>query len=570
MVTKRQIKLSTQIDLLVRGGTVFDGTGRPGYRADIAVVAGRIWEVGTLSGAHARAEVDAAGRYVVPGFIDTHMHGDALIGDPALQLAVLRQGVTTVVLGQDGLSFAPTTSAALLWVSRYFCAVNGTQARQPERFLGYEAGPEFAEPAGRRHISALSLEVVHTRPTRSCDPAQTPPPGLTVAELLSGYHRTTAVNTVYLVPHGTVRYSVMGGSPKPPDTEQLAAMVRLVEEGIEQGAAGLSSGLGYLPGRFATADELAAVCRPAARRGLPYVTHMRGYGETAALGMTEAGAIGRQAGVPVHISHYHGPGARLINLVDAALAVGVDLTYDTYPYLRGCSILAGMLPDWLANADLDHTLDLLRERAVRQRLASETCPSLWGRLTLAHVPGRQYGWAVGMRLVEAARLAGVGPADFYAEVLVDTALCAGVVFDFPDTEDSLRELLRHSAHMGGSDGIYVGGRPHPRGYGTFARLLRRYVRELSDWTWEQAVEHLAARPARRFRLRDRGTIARGQAADLAVIDPATVCDHATYAHPRLLATGIDDVIVAGVPVLANGRLTGQLPGTTLRPYQKTL
>ncbi|GAB0108333.1 amidohydrolase family protein [Nocardia sp. JMUB6875] len=557
---------------------MFDGTGRPGYRADIAIVAGRIQEVGTLSRARARTEVDAAGRYVVPGFIDTHVHGDALVGDPAVQLAVLRQGVTTVVLGQDGLSFAPATSAALSWVSRYFCAVNGawTTPRAPKigQAQEFSAGPEFrGSPSARRpRPPALSFEVMRTGPARSCDSVRTKPPGrgLSVAELLSGYHATTAVNTVYLVPHGTVRYSVMGGSPKPPDAQQLAAMVRLVEEGIEQGAAGVSSGLGYLPGRFAPVHELAAVCRPAARHGMPYVTHMRGYGEVAGVGMTEACAIGRKAGVPVHISHYHGPGPQLVELIEAALAAEVDITYDTYPYLRGCSILAGMLPGWLSSADLDATLAMLGERAVRQRLAAEICPSLWGRLTLAHVPGAEYRWAAGMRLVKAAQQVGVAPAEFCADLLIDTALCAGVIFDFPDTEDSLRELLRHDAHMGGSDGIYVGARPHPRGYGTFARLLRRHVRELHDWTWEQAVEHLSTRPARRFRLTDRGTIARGQAADLAVIDPTTVRDHATYARPRVLATGIDDVIVAGIPVLANGQLTGQLPGTSLRPHQERL
>ncbi|WP_433663256.1 N-acyl-D-amino-acid deacylase family protein [Nocardia sp. CA-128927] len=524
-------------DLLVRGGTVIDGTGRPGYRADIGIATGRVAAAGSLNGARAGIEIDATGRYVVPGFIDTHVHGDASVWDPAVQLAALRQGVTTFVLGQDGLSFAPTSPAALTWVSRYFSAVNGpwsTPATQCSQSTGTQA-----------------------RNGRSG-------PQLSVAELLSLYHHTTALNTVYLLPHGTIRLCVMGNSPNAPDAQQLAAMVRLAEEGLDDGAAGVSSGLSYLPARYAAVDELAAVCRPAARRGLPYVTHMRTYGAASASGMAEACAIARQAEIAVHISHYHGPSTLLTELVDNALSAGIDLTYDTYPYLRGCSILARMLPDWLATADLDRTLDILTERKTRLRLAEEIESGTWQQVTLAHVPSARYGWTIGMRLCDAARHLGRAPADFCADLLIDTALGAGVVFDHPDSEDSISELLRHRVHMGGSDGIYVAGHPHPRGYGTFARLLRRHVRELGDWSWEQAVVHLSARPAQRFHLPDRGTIACGQVADLAIIDPATVGDRATYTDPNVLASGIDDVIVAGTPVLTAGKLTGRLPGIPLQ------
>ncbi|MET9489699.1 amidohydrolase family protein [Nocardia sp. NPDC006630] len=519
-------------DVLIRGGLILDGTGRPGYRADIGIVGDRMREIGACDGAHARHEIDASGRYVAPGFIDAHLHADAVIHEQGPQLALLRQGVTTVVLGQDGLSFAPATSAALAWVSRYFAAVNGYRATEP------------GEPE-----------------SSSIDSGQV----LTVAELLDGYRGTTAVNTVYLVPHGTVRYSVMRGSPKPPDADQLAAMVRLVEEGIDQGAAGISSGLGYLPGRFATVHELAALCAPAARLGLPYVTHMRGYGQQAELGMVEASAIGREARVAVHVSHYHGPSGQLVGLVDAARRSGIDITYDTYPYGRGCSILARMLPDWFGGAELDRVLDRLTDRTARRRFAAESDPAQWRTLTLSHVPAGSYRWAIGMRISDAADAAGVDPADLCADVLVDTALDAGVVIDFSEDEESIRELLRHNAHMGGSDGIYIGEQPHPRGYGTFARLIRRHVIELGDWTWEEAVVHLSARPAARFRLHDRGTIAIGQAADVIVIDPAAISDHATYIRPFRLATGIDDVVVAGIPVLHRGHLTGRLPGVPLYP-----
>ncbi|MEU8899730.1 amidohydrolase family protein [Nocardia sp. NPDC048505] len=524
MTNGQTVGNTVTFDVLIRGGTVFDGTGGPGYRADIGIAGGRIRVLGDLAGVRAATEVDATSRYVLPGFIDAHVHGESAVLDPAVQLASLRQGVTTFVLGQDGLSFAPATPAALRWVARYFAAVNGP-----------------------------------VPPALTCSDA-----GVTVAELLSCYHHTTAVNTAYLVPHGTVRYSVMGGSPLAPDAGQLAAMVALVEQGLEQGAVGVSSGLGYLPGRFADAEELGALCAPAARRGLPYVTHMRTYGDAADKGMSEACAIGRISGAAVHISHYHGPGEMLAGLVDTARAAGQDVTFDTYPYLRGCSILAKMLPEWLATADLDGTLDALSDRSVRELLDTRFDESRWHGCILAHVPGR-YHWAEGLPLDIAARWAGRRPAAFCADLLIDAELDVGIVFDYPERalEDSVRCLLRHEAHMGGSDGIYLGGRPHPRGYGAFARMLARHCRELGDWTWAQAAVHLAARPARRFRLTDRGVLARGKAADLVVLDPRTVRDRAGYAAPREPAAGIDDVVVGGVPVLTGGRRTGRLPGTVL-------
>jgi N-acyl-D-amino-acid deacylase len=517
-------------DLLVRGGWVLDGTGAPAHRADVAVAAGRIAAVGRIApdGAAdqiAAAEIDAVGRYVCPGFVDAHVHGDAGVLDPMVQLAALRQGVTTFVLGQDGLSYAPSTPAALAYVTRYFAAVNGTHP-------------------------GLSTEL------------------LRVAGLLDTYDRTTALNTAYLVPHGTIRYAVLGGIARDPRPDEQDAMLRLVSDGLDDGAVGLSSGLDYLPGRYAGVAELAALCAPVAARGLPYVTHMRGYEDAAATGMAETTAIARAAGVATHVSHYHGPGEALAALVDQARIAGLDLTFDSYPYRRGCSILAMLgLPHELQDGDLDTVVETLADPAARRSLAERTDPALWSRITLSYVPEPEWSWAEGMRLVDAAERASRAPADFCADLLVATRLEAGAVIEFPRTggEDSVSRLLRHPAHMGGSDGIYVGGHPHPRGWGAFARFLGRHVRERGDWTWEEAVVHLSAHPARRFGLHHRGLVRAGMAADLVVFDPATVIDRADYDTPRELAAGVDDVVVNGVPVLAAGALTGALPGTPLRP-----
>ncbi|NUU24043.1 MAG: D-aminoacylase, partial [Streptomycetaceae bacterium] len=303
---------------------------------------------------------------------------------------------------------------------------------------------------------------------------------------------------------------------------------------------------------------------------LPHVSHMRGYEAAAAPAMTELLAVARASGVATHVSHYHGPGDELIALVDDARAQGLDVTFDAYPYLRGCSILAMVaLPRELDDPDLDRTLDALTDPRVRARLAAETDPGLWPRITLAHVPAEDFAWAEGMRLTDAARTAGAGPAAFCAELLIASRLQASAVFDQPPTNSdaSVRALLRHPAHIGGSDGIYIGGSPHPRGWGAFARMLARHVVELGDWTWEQAVVHLSAHPARRFGLADRGLVRTGMAADLVVVDPAAVADRADYGDARRVADGVDDVLVAGVPVLAGGALTGHTPGRPLRPGQ---
>lgn len=503
---------------MISGGRVLDGTGAPPYRADLGIAGDRIAAVGRLDGARAGTVIDAAGRFVAPGFVDCHAHGDAAVFDAGVQRAALRQGVTTFVLGQDGLSFAPGSAATVAYASRYFAAVNGALVDGP----------------------------------------------LTVADLLAGYDRAVALNTAYLLPHGTIRYDVMGPSPERAGPGEVAGMLRHVERGLSEGAVGLSSGLEYLPGRYADAEELAALCAPLG--GLPYVTHMRAYGERAGVGMAEVVEIAERSGAAVHVSHLHGPAGVLLPLVEDALGKGVDLTFDTYPYLRGNTILAMVaLPPSVPGADTGAALEMIASDALDDWWPAQG--ALWPRLTISHAPGLE--WAEGLTVVAAAERAGAEPAAFCRRLLTETRMEAGVVIARPDEgpqgEESVRRMLRHPSQTGGSDGIYVGGHPHPRGFGAFARFLGRHVRELGDWTWEQAAVHLAAHPARRFGLADRGLLRRGFAADVVVFDPATVGDLATYPAPRTLAEGVDDVLVSGVPVLAGGELTGATPGRAVRP-----
>jgi N-acyl-D-amino-acid deacylase len=332
----------------------------------------------------------------------------------------------------------------------------------------------------------------------------------------------------------------------------------LVEEGLSDGAVGISSGLEYRPGGYADAAEIAALCAPVAVARLPYVTHMRGYGLSAPSGVAEARAIATAAGVPLHISHFHGPGPLVESLVDGLLTDGVDVTFDSYPYLRGCTILAmAALPAWVS--------DLAAER---DRVLAALDPGLWPRVTFAHVPSPEWAWVEGLSLTEAADRTGRGAGEMLLDVLIATGQQASAVIEQPPTttDDGMRHLARHRVHMGCSDGILIGGHPHPRAFGAFARYLGRHARELGDWSWGDAVEHLSGRPARRFGLTDRGAIRVGAAADLTIVDTDTVADRASYERPRELAVGVADVVVNGVVVLRDGELTGALAGQWLSPY----
>lgn len=515
-------------DVLLAGGWVVDGTGAPPWRADVGIRGGRIAAAGRLGQADGGVVLDVSGRYIFPGFIDTHVHADLLYAQRDVQEAALRQGVTTFLVGQDGLSCAPAPASTAAYVRDYFGPVNGLPA---------------------------DADI---------------PDELTVAGALSRADGASAVNVAWLVPAGTVRHQVMGTGQRTPEPAELAAMRDVVAAAMADGALGLSTGLEYLPGRYAGAAEIAALCEPVAEAGGIYVTHMRGYGADAWQGMAEVCEIAERAQVAAHVSHYAGPSPMLTRLVDGARDRGLDVTFDSYPYLRAATILAMVaLPPEVQQGGLAATLARLRDPGVRDALGRDWFPSVATRLagtTLAFVADRELAWAEGMPLADAAARAGLGLGEFVCEVLVRSQLAVGCVRAGRPTvgDEDIRALLRHEAHMGGSDGIFVGSVPHPRGWGTFARYLGRHVRELGDWTWGQASSHLAGHPARRFGLRGRGLVREGHVADLAVLDPLTVTDRASYADPRRPATGVDHVLVGGTLVLRDGELTGATSGQGLR------
>jgi N-acyl-D-amino-acid deacylase len=514
--------------MIIKNGWVIDGTGGPPFRADIGLLDTMIGEVGTLGAAKAPRVLDVTGRYVVPGFIDAHVHGDAMLLADPVHAPALKQGVTTYIIGQDGSSFAPASPATMDYMRRYTAGFNGNPAT-----IAYD--------------------------------------WTTIDEYLARFDRRTALNVAYLIPNGNVRMEVMGLDPRPATDAELGRMRGLVRQGMDAGAVGLSTGLDYIPSRYADAREIASLCEEIVAEGGIYVTHMRGYGPNAPIGMHEVCEIARSSGVSAHVSHYNGPADLLLPLIDQGRALGLDLTFDTYPYLLGSTILGMVaLPPWVQEGGIEATLDRLGDPAIRARLDrewfSEPTPYPLDTTTITMTANPDWRWAEGLKVTEAAEQAGMSPGAFVCESLLASGMAVGI-FGFragERTEQDVRAILRHAAHMAGSDGIFCGGSPHPRGWGAFARYLGHHTRVLGDYTWAEAVTHLASHAARRFRLTDRGLLRPGFAADIAIFDPATVADRSTYAAGRTPAEGVEHVLVNGVLVLENGEPTGATPGRALR------
>ncbi len=511
------------IDLLIRRARVIDGSGCPWFFADVAVSGAQIVAVGDLRDQTAHQIIDADGRYLCPGMIDVHVHSDLrLLEDPDFPAATA-QGVTTHIIGLDGISYAPLSRAAREHMRRYFAAVNGDPA------LDWDWSD--------------------------------------VASYLRRFDRRVALNVAYLVPHGSVRLEVMGLEARQPSGAELRRMQQLIAEAMEQGALGLSTGLEYLPGAYADTAELVACAHPVAARGGIYVTHMRSYTDRVAAAVAETATIGREAGLPVHISHYNGPADLMLGLADAERAAGGDLTFDSYPYLAGCTVLSMVaLPHWVQEGGIDATVARLRDPAIRMRLREHfaTLPFRWDDLQICNTGLPEQQRYEGMRISAAARLAAQPVGDFVCDLLADAQLAiAVIVFHTYRNEADVRRIMLHPAHMGGSDGIYAGSHPHPRGFGTFARYLAVYARDEQVIRLEELVRHLTWHPARRFRLAQRGLIAPGFAADLIMFDLDRIEARATYAEGAQLAAGMDLVLINGVIVLVQGLPTGARPGRSL-------
>ena len=521
-------------ELVIRDADVVDGSRAPSYRADVVVDGGRIVSIvkeAADAGCQrptARRELDAEGLVLSPGFIDMHAHSDlALLRDPD-HSAKAAQGVTLEVLGQDGLSYAPVDDRTLAEVRR---AITG--------WNGYGDDIDFD--------------------------------WRTVGEYLDRLDRGIAVNAAYLIPQGTVRMLAVGWEDREATPAELDRMRRLVAEGMEQGAVGMSSGLTYTPGMYAKDAELTELCRVVASYGGYYCPHHRSYGAGALEAYEEMVALTREAGCSLHLAHAtmnfgvnEGRAPELTALLDKALADGADISLDTYPYTPGSTTLAALLPSWASEGGPEATLRRLADDGTAERIrhdlevvGADGChgvPVDWDTIEISGVGDPALTRYVGHRL----------DGWTTARHLLLTDRLAPSILQHVGHEENVRTIMRHPAHTGGSDGIFQGAKPHPRAYGTFPRYLGTYVRELGVLSLEECVAHLTSRPASRLRLPDRGLVKEGYRADLVLFDPRTVTPGSTFENPRQLPTGIPHVLIDGKPVIEDGERTDVLAGRAVR------
>jgi N-acyl-D-amino-acid deacylase len=500
---------------------VADGVGTTVQRADVLIEGPVIAAVGHVDVSPGECQVMdlTPGSVVCPGFIDAHAHAEGALLASGQVEGALAQGVTTLVVGQDGESWIGADAHTVQYLNRYFAAVNGA-----------------LEPAG----------------------------DFGVADFAEGVTGRLVQNVAVLASQGTIRHNVAGMAAGPLSDAQRAAARRQVEDALAAGAVGLSSGLDYLPSRFGAAGEVAGMARPLAEAGRPYVSHLRGYGPGVRAGLAELAAVGAGAGARVHASHLWGEPADIEAALTAADEAGVAVTYDMYFYRRSSTILAQLLlPPEVQAGGPDRTLAALTEPGQRAALldGEKLTESYLRNVYLGTVPGDR-AWAAGLSVAEAAVRESRPSGEWVLDLLVAADLGVGGHLDrLGLADDQLAWISSHDRHCAGSDGIYQGQHPHPRGYGAFARLAGHYLGAGPEAGYQQLARHLAANAADVYGLRDRGRVAEGMAADLCVIGAAGPAAGASYDRPRELATGVEHVFVNGVPVWPHSHLgAGRLPG----------
>ncbi|MCS6776969.1 MAG: D-aminoacylase [Chloroherpetonaceae bacterium] len=530
-----------EYDLILRGGTVLDGTGGPAFRADVGVCGARITAVGDLSTAQARRVLDASGLRVVPGFLDIHTHSDISATYHPEQSSAVAMGVTTQVVGNCGLSMGLALRTDVFGMEQRWLAAHRAQI----------VWGDFAE-----YLQFVEGQGIGT-------------------------------NVLSLVGHGTLRKRVMGMADRAPDAAELRQMQRVLEDALEAGAWGLSSGLEYPPSAFAGEEELVALCRVVAGGGGLYATHLRNEGDTLIEAVQEALRVGERAGVAVQLSHHKAEGERnhgkvrtTLRMIEEARERGLDVQTDQYPYPAYMTALAiQTLPRWaLRGSDAD-MVARLRDPATRTAIREEMARlhpewedaragAHWDRVRIGICRGRPE--IQGRSVRELAAEAGAHPMDYVLGLLEETEGHVSAI-NFSIDEGDIVTVLRYRWTAIGSDGVAT--RPegatvkdmvHPRSYGTFPRVLGRYVREEGVLSEAEAVHRMTGLPAARLGLTDRGRIAAGCFADITVYDPERVADRATFEDPHRYPEGIVWVIVNGQVALEGGEPLGVRAGRVLR------
>ncbi|HEY7058256.1 MAG TPA: D-aminoacylase [Vicinamibacterales bacterium] len=528
-------------DIVILNGHIIDGTGSPWYSGDLGIRGGRIAAIGSLGGAPAKQRIDAHGSVVAPGFIDMLGQSElTILVEPHLPSKVF-QGITTEITGEGG-SAAPLNDAIV----------------QADRF-------------GYQHLKIT-------------------PDWRTLAEYFARVERTgLGINLATYVGATQVRRMVLGDADKQPTPTELERMKALVREAMEQGAVGVSSSLQYAPAPYATTDELIALSAEAAKYGGIYATHMRSEGDAVLEAIDEAIRIGRDAHIPVEIWHLKAAGKKnwgrmkdIVARIDEARRSGMDISANTYAYPAWFNSMSAFVPPWAHDGGDEQLVARLKDPQTRERIKREmqTPGGSWDNewqeipgpeaVTICVVQNEALRELQGKTLAQVAALWKADPIDALFDLLIkDQAFTEVAVFGMSEPDVALALSQPWVSVDNDSQGTAPTGllgleHPHPRAYGTFPRILRKYVREDHLLSLEDAIRKFSALPAQRMRLTDRGVLKEGLWADVVVFDPAVVTDKATFENPNQLSVGMEYVLVNGVPVIAEGKATNALPGRILR------
>jgi N-acyl-D-amino-acid deacylase len=528
-------------DVIIAHGRVVDGTGAPWYAADVGIRAGRIAAIGRLDGAAARQRIDAADRIVAPGFIDMLGQSElTVLVDPRVPSKVF-QGITTEITG-EGNSVAPVNEAIA--------------KENAARYQLYGIKRDWTDLAG--YFARLERQGI-------------------------------GINLASYVGATTVREMVIGYGDRPARADELKQMQALVAEAMRQGAVGVSSSLEYAPAPYASTEELIALARTAAEFGGIYATHMRSEQEAIGAALDETIRIGREAHIPVEIWHLKAGGVgnfglmpEIVARIERARAQGVDIAADTYAYPAWANELSAFIPPWAHDGGSAKLIERLKDPVVRVRLKKElaTVSSDWDNewqsipgpdaILISTVTNPKLTGIQGHTVADIAKSRGTDPMDTLFDILVeDDAQTEVAVFAMSEPDIALAAVQPWVSFCNDSAGTSPEGLlgnefPHPRAYGTFPRVLRKYVREERRMRLEEAIRKFTSLPASRLRLNDRGVLKTGMWADIVVFDPETITDRATFSAPNQLSVGMEWVLVNGAPVVAEGKATRALPGQVLR------
>ncbi len=543
---ERSLAKEPPFDLVIMRGHIVDGTGSPWYSGDVGIRDGKIAAIGELSGAAAKRRIDAAGKVVAPGFIDMLGQSElTILVDPRLPSKIF-QGITTEITG-EGNSVAPVNDAMLA-----------------------------ADRAGYEHYHLT-------------------PDWRTLREYFARIEKQgMGINLASYVGATSVRRMVLGDADVQPSAEQLTQIKSLVADAMKDGAVGLSTALQYAPAPYAKTDELIALASVAGQYGGIYATHMRSEGDAVLESIDEAARIGREGHLPVEIWHLKAAGKanwgkmpQIVAKIDAARAAGVDISANTYAYTAWFNTFSAFVPPWAHDGGDAKLVERLKDPAMRARIrkdmtstgkdsAGEAWDNEWQEvpgpeaILIAVVQNPELLPLQGKRLSEVAALWHEDAIDALCDLLVkDKAFTEVAVFgmDEPDVVLALKQpwvSIDNDSQGTSPEGLLGTEHPHPRAYGTFPRILRKYVREENVLSLPDAIRKFSALPAQRMRLTDRGVLKKGMWADVVVFDPATVSDKATFENPNQFSVGMEYVLVNGVPVIAEGKMTGALPGKVLR------